>query len=183
MLLYIKEIVNQLKRASKQTTEQTTEMINAIKNRTSDTTVIKREVRNTSMQTRVDIPKDAYGAVVSITTHGYSNVDNASLINRIRMQVDGRDTIGWETNKVVFSQLVAPGVAILPNTQLIYLCPEAMYLEEYPPDTNATSTRFSLIKNCPVRLLPGRLRIDTFIEGDFDEGEGLDIEMKVFWLT
>lgn len=138
------------------------------------TQVITDETRRDN----IAIPKHSYGAVIHLIIHDWDETTDPSLKVNVRVRVRDRDTFGYMTDKIKFNELDGGKSVRLPAVVSIYVCPEAMYLLQYPPKTesSASSVKFIQLSAFPVRLTD-ELALLKVVEGQ------VEIEHQIDYLT
>lgn len=138
--------------------------------RQSRVTVLERLNRSAGTFSEVlELPKNAYGAVLHLITRDWTEDSGASARIRVRPRFSGYDMFGYNSQKIIYDDLSGGKSARLPTIETVYVCPEAMYLKEYPPEieSGGSSFRFLQLTLCPVRLTD-RLSVALTIEGEVE---------------
>src|SRR5699024_1797539 len=131
------------------------EIANFVPTRQRSIVLLERETRSEgSYPVPIELPKDAYGVVLHLITHDWEEDSGASAQIRARSRFGEYSTFGYITDKVLYDDLSGGKSSRLPSIESMYLCPEALYLKEYPPQTGggASSVRFLQLTAHPVRL-------------------------------
>lgn len=123
-------------------------------NRNSKRESIRRTLENQTRRETIQIPEHCYGIVIHNIIHDWDESSSPTLQVNVRNRIRGFDTFGYKTDKIDFNSLEGGKSALLPSIQSIYVCPEAMYLEQYPPriGKSESSYKFIQLETFPVRL-------------------------------